>query len=390
MKALGSGGSGGAIELRQVTKRYNREAVVDCVSTSIAPGEFFSLLGPSGSGKTTTLMMVAGFAEVDGGQILVDGTDIAHTPPQRRGFGMVFQNYAIFPHLSVADNVAFPLRARRLPAEQIGARVRAALELVRLERYADRYSRELSGGQQQRVAIARAIVFQPSIVLMDEPLGALDKNLRFQMQVEIKEIQRRLGMTVIYVTHDQEEAMNMSDRIAIMNNGRIEQIGRPAEIYENPASTFIARFLGEANLIPGTVESVDAAGAVLRTARGVALRARAEAGIRVGAAAHLFVRPERIEIAPLAADSGSAHNGGRSVVSDLSRRNAITGADANAASGRLAQTSFLGNILRHAVEIEPGVEVTVDVQNSRADLFRSVDQAAALSWRVADSVILQR
>jgi len=390
MKALGSGGSGGAIELRQVTKRYNREAVVDCVSTSIAPGEFFSLLGPSGSGKTTTLMMVAGFAEVDGGQILVDGTDIAHTPPQRRGFGMVFQNYAIFPHLSVADNVAFPLRARRLPAEQIGARVRAALELVRLERYADRYSRELSGGQQQRVAIARAIVFQPSIVLMDEPLGALDKNLRFQMQVEIKEIQRRLGMTVIYVTHDQEEAMNMSDRIAIMNNGRIEQIGRPAEIYENPASTFIARFLGEANLIPGTIESVDAAGAVLRTARGVALRARAEPGIRVGAAAHLFVRPERINIASLAAASGLAHNAGRSDVSDLSRRNAITGSDANTASGRLAQTSFLGNILRHAVEIEPGVEVTVDVQNSRADLFRSIDQAAALSWRVADSVILQR
>ena len=390
MKALGSAGSGGAIELRQVTKRYNREAVVDGVSTSIAPGEFFSLLGPSGSGKTTTLMMVAGFAEVDGGQILVDGTDIAHTPPQRRGFGMVFQNYAIFPHLNVADNVAFPLRARRLPAEQIGARVRAALELVRLERYADRYSRELSGGQQQRVAIARAIVFQPSIVLMDEPLGALDKNLRFQMQVEIKEIQRRLGMTVIYVTHDQEEAMNMSDRIAIMNSGRIEQVGRPAEIYENPASTFIARFLGEANLIPGTIESVDAGGAVLRTARGVALRARAEAGIRVGAAAHLFVRPERIDIAPLAADARLAHDAGGSGVSDLSARNAITGAGVNTASGRLAQTSFLGNILRHAVEIEPGIAVTVDVQNSRADLFRSIDQAAALTWRVADSVILQR
>ena len=374
MSAIGSARGRGAIELRQVSKRYGKETVVDRVSATIAPGEFFSLLGPSGSGKTTTLMMVAGFAEVDGGQILVDGADIADMPPQRRGFGMVFQNYAIFPHLSVADNVAFPLRARRLPAEQIATRVREALELVRLDRYADRFSRQLSGGQQQRVAIARAIVFQPSVVLMDEPLGALDKNLRFQMQVEIKEIQRRLGMTVVYVTHDQEEAMNMSDRIAIMNNGRIEQVGRPTEIYENPTSNFIARFLGEANLIPGTVESVDTGGAVLRTARGLALRARAQPDVQVGSAAHLFVRPERIDIA-----SGTA-----------STAAAAGAAGINLVSGRLAQTSFLGNILRHAVEIEAGIAITVDVQNSHADLFRSVDQPAALSWRAADSIVLLR
>ena len=380
MSAIESDQGRGAIELRQVTKRYGKETVVDRVSTTIAPGEFFSLLGPSGSGKTTTLMMVAGFAEVDGGQILVDGADIVHMPPQRRGFGMVFQNYAIFPHLSVADNVAFPLRARRLPAEQVATRVREALELVRLDRYADRFSRQLSGGQQQRVAIARAIVFQPSIVLMDEPLGALDKNLRFQMQVEIKEIQRRLGMTVIYVTHDQEEAMNMSDRIAIMNNGRIEQVGRPTEIYENPTSNFIARFLGQANLIPGTVESVGAGGAVLRTSRGLALRARAESDLKVGSTAHLFVRPERIGIAPGATTTSGAADAGDANLAGV----------ANVVTGRLAQTSFLGNILRHAVEIEPGIEVTVDVQNSHADLFCPVDQPAALSWRVADSVILQR
>ncbi len=372
MTALESGRGGGAIELRQITKRYGKDTVVDSVNMTIAPGEFFSLLGPSGSGKTTTLMMIAGFADVDGGQILVDGTDIARMPPQRRGFGMVFQNYAIFPHLSVADNVAFPLRARRLPADQIDLRVREALELVRLDRFADRYSRQLSGGQQQRVAIARAIVFQPSIVLMDEPLGALDKNLRFQMQIEIKEIQRRLGMTVIYVTHDQEEAMNMSDRIAIMNSGRIGQVGRPAEIYENPTSNFIARFLGEANLIPGTVDSVVADVATLRTSGGLTLRARAEPGLRVGSAAHLFVRPERIKIAPAGASPAEPASG------------------ANLATGRLVQTSFLGNILRHAVEIEPGTEVTVDVQNSRADLFRTVDQAAAISWLAGDSVILQR
>ena len=380
----------GAIELRQVSKRYGKETVVDRVSTTIAPGEFFSLLGPSGSGKTTTLMMIAGFAEVDGGQILVDGVDIAHMPPQHRGFGMVFQNYAIFPHLSVAENVAFPLRARRLPAKEIDTRVREALELVRLDRYADRFSRQLSGGQQQRVAIARAIVFQPSIVLMDEPLGALDKNLRFQMQDEIKEIQRRLGMTVIYVTHDQEEAMNMSDRIAIMNNGRIEQVGGPAEIYENPTSNFIARFLGEANLIPGVVESVDAGGTVLRTAHGLALRARVEPNIKVGSAAHLFVRPERVDIASFA--TATADSVGTAAVNGASAAPGVgnLAGTVNVVTGRLAQTSFLGNILRHAVEIEPGIEITVDVQNSHADLFRSAGQPAALSWRAADGVILQR
>jgi len=371
MTTLEPGKDRGGIELRQLTKRYGKETVVDGISTTIAAGEFFSMLGPSGSGKTTTLMMIAGFADIDGGQILVDGADIADMPPQRRGFGMVFQNYAIFPHLSVTDNVAFPLRARRLPSDEIGRRVREALELVRLERFADRYSRQLSGGQQQRVAIARAIVFQPSIVLMDEPLGALDKNLRFQMQVEIKEIQRRLGMTVIYVTHDQEEAMNMSDRIAIMNHGRIEQVGRPAEIYENPTSNFIARFLGEANLVPGIVESVDSDVATLQTNGGLVLRARAGADLRVGSAAHLFVRPERIDIAPAGEMMTNPDSG-------------------NFATGRLIQTSFLGNILRHAVEIEPAVVVTVDVKNSRADLFRAVNQAATVSWLAADGVILQR
>ena len=183
----------------------------------------------------------------------VDGDDIAAVPPQKRGFGMVFQNYAIFPHLNVFENIAFPLRARHWAKDAVAERVNWALELVRLGRFADRYARQLSGGQQQRVALARAIVFHPPVVLMDEPLGALDKNLRFEMQVEIKEIQQRLGMTVLYVTHDQEEAMSMSDRIAIMNHGRIDQIGPPGEVYERPANPFVGRFLGEANLIEGTV-----------------------------------------------------------------------------------------------------------------------------------------
>ena len=373
MSAAASTQGRGAIELRQVTKRYGGEAVVDAVSTTIAPGEFFSLLGPSGSGKTTTLMMIAGFTDVDEGRIVVDGVDVADVPPQRRGFGMVFQNYAIFPHLNVFDNVAFPLRARKMPDGEIRERVRQALELVRLERYADRFSRQLSGGQQQRVAIARAIVFHPSVVLMDEPLGALDKNLRYRMQVEIKEIQQRLGMTVVYVTHDQEEAMNMSDRIAIMDSGRIEQIGRPADIYENPANQFIARFLGEANLIAGTIEAADGEAdgiAVLRTVGGLRLRARADNTVLAGAQVNLFVRPERVRIGR---DQGAAADHAT-----------------NRVAGRVVQTSFLGNILRHVVEIEPGIRVTVDVQNASADLLRAGDGPAALSWLATDALILQR
>ena len=366
--------SRGAIELRSVTKRYGKDSVVDAVSTLIQPGEFFSLLGPSGSGKTTTLLMIAGFAAVDEGSILVDGTDIVAIPPQRRGFGMVFQNYAIFPHLNVFENVAFPLRARKLPEAEIRERVSGALDLVRLERFADRFARQLSGGQQQRVAIARAIVFHPSVVLMDEPLGALDKNLRYQMQVEIKEIQQRLGMTVVYVTHDQEEAMNMSDRIAIMNNGRIEQVGRPAEIYENPASIFIARFLGEANMVAGMIEDLAGGIATLRTAGGLLFGARSGKGVAradiVDRPASLFVRPERVTIT--------------AVGDDFTTDGAL-----NTASGSVVQTSFLGNILRHVVEIGANQRMTVDVQNARGDLALRSGAKVVLSWRVDDSVVLR-
>src|SRR5215204_3439429 len=297
------GNGKGAIGLRAVTKRYGAERVVDQVTLDIFPGEFFSLLGPSGSGKTTTLMMIAGFATVDEGAVTVDGRDIAGAPPQRRGFGMVFQNYAIFPHLNVFENVAFPLRARRLPAEQIRERVAWALGLVRLERFGDRFARQLSGGQQQRVASARAIVFQPKVVLMDEPLGALDKNLRYEMQVEIKDIQRRLGMTVVYVTHDQEEAMNMSDRIGIMNRGRVEQVGAPTEIYERPTSTFIGRFLGEANLLEGELREIAGQHATIILAGQTEFRATVPKPIAPGTRVSQFVRPERVQL--LGADGGA-------------------------------------------------------------------------------------
>lgn len=359
----------GAISLLAVAKRYGDERVVDRVSLEIQPAEFFSLLGPSGSGKTTTLMMIAGFAGVDEGRILVDGADIASEPPQKRGFGMVFQNYAIFPHLNVFENVAFPLRARRLPSEEVKRRVTEALALVRLERFGERFARQLSGGQQQRVAIARAVVFQPKVVLMDEPLGALDKNLRYEMQVEIKDIQRRLGMTVVYVTHDQEEAMNMSDRIGIMNRGRVEQVGAPTEIYERPTSTFIGRFLGEANLLEGELREIAGQDATIILAGQAAFRAIVPKPIAPGTRVSLFVRPERVRL--LAADGGAD----------------ISDAQMNATTGRIRRRSFLGNVNRYVVEVA-GAEMTVDVQNAGARSFEP-GEPVTLSWAVRDSLILE-
>jgi spermidine/putrescine ABC transporter ATP-binding subunit len=359
-----SGNLKGAIDLRGVTKRYGAERVVDDVSLAIQPGEFFSLLGPSGSGKTTTLMMIAGFAGVDEGAIAVDGADISGMQPQHRGFGMVFQNYAIFPHLNVFENVAFPLRARRQPEAAVRERVTWALDLVQLGAFADRFARQLSGGQQQRVAIARAIVFEPRIVLMDEPLGALDKNLRYDMQVEIKEIQRRLGMTVVYVTHDQEEAMNMSDRIAIMNRGRIEQVGMPSEVYERPSNAFVGRFLGEANILDGTIDGLEGDCATLRVG-GLVLLARVRGAVTVGSRASLFVRPERVAIRLPGAGERSG----------------------NRVEGRVRRVSFLGNIVRYLVEAAPSTHVMVDVQNDGRPPL-AVDTAVALGWAMDDSLIL--
>ena len=358
----------GAIELRGLTKRYDEETVVDAIALSIPPGEFFSLLGPSGSGKTTTLMMVAGFVRPNGGAILLDGEDLAAVPPQKRGFGMVFQNYAIFPHLSVFENIAFPLRARRWANSAVAERVSWALELVRLGRFGDRHAHQLSGGQQQRVALARAIVFHPAVVLMDEPLGALDKNLRFEMQVEIKEIQQRLGMTVLYVTHDQEEAMSMSDRIAILNRGRIDQVGPPGEVYERPANPFVGRFLGEANLIEGTIAPQFADGTRLVLPSGNELRAPSGSRCSSGARGMLFIRPERIEITPGANAAGSPRS--------------------NELAGRIRRCAFLGNILRYAVDIDGTAPVTVDLQNAVGVAPLPAGTPVVLRWPVADSLIL--
>jgi spermidine/putrescine ABC transporter ATP-binding subunit len=356
--------AGGTIDLCGISKFYGGLKVVDDVGLSVRPGEFFSLLGPSGSGKTTTLMMIAGFAAVDRGAIDVDGVDVAALPPQKRDFGMVFQNYAIFPHLNVFENVAFPLRARHRSEAEIREKVTKALELVQLSAFANRFSRQLSGGQQQRVAIARAIVFEPRVVLMDEPLGALDKNLRYDMQVEIKEIQRRLGMTAIYVTHDQEEAMNMSDRIAILNKGRVEQVGVPTEVYERPANTFVARFLGEANLIEGSVGARTGDNATLQAGE-FRFRARTADAISEGQAASLFVRPERVLIAD--------ESGGDTAW--------------NSAPGEIRRVSFLGNIVRYLVAVGPSATMGVDVQNVGGSPL-AVNQKVFVKWAVADSLLL--
>ncbi len=281
------------VEFAGVEKSYDgRSKVIEGLDLAVERGEFLTLLGPSGSGKTTTLMMLAGFEHPSRGVIRLNGRPIQDLAPHRRDIGMVFQNYALFPHMTVAENLAYPLKVRRLSRADIEARVTRALDMVRLDGLADRRPAQLSGGQQQRVALARALVFQPELVLMDEPLGALDKNLREHMQFEIKHIHERLGVTVVYVTHDQGEALTMSTRIAVFNRGRIEQLAPPADIYERPASVFVAGFIGENNALPGRVVG-DRGGACI-----VALDGGPEiavtGGLTAGTPVVVSLRPERL------------------------------------------------------------------------------------------------
>ena len=241
------------LELTNLKKVYGNVVAVENVTLKVRKGEFLTLLGPSGSGKTTVLLMIAGFEYPTSGEIRLQDITIGHVPPDKRGVGMVFQNYALFPHMNIFDNIAFPLKMRKVEKKEIERKVLETLDLVQLNGYESRYPKQLSGGQQQRIAFARAIVFNPPLLLMDEPLGALDKKLREHMQLEIKHIQSRLKRTVIYVTHDQEESLVMSDRIAVMNEGRIEQVGTPNELYESPADKFVAEFIGQSNFLEGTV-----------------------------------------------------------------------------------------------------------------------------------------
>ncbi len=291
-----------AVEFLNVSKTFNGQKAVRNISFQVEPGEFFSLLGPSGCGKTTTLRMIAGFEQPDedGGEVRLGGNVVNRQRPYERSLGMVFQSYALFPHLSVERNIAFGLEQRKVPKDQIGGRVRKAMEMSRLdvETYARRMPAQLSGGQRQRVALARALVVEPPILLLDEPLGALDLKLRKEMQFELKQLNKRLGITFVYVTHDQEEALTMSDRIAVMDNARVAQIGTPAEIYERPRTAFVARFIGESNFLDGIG---DGAGSVISAAGAFRVPGNPSGTVKIA------LRPERVELRP----AGEACTGNR-------------------------------------------------------------------------------
>ena len=292
------------VRFNAVEKTYDgRVNVVERLNLDIYQGEFLTILGPSGSGKTTTLMMLAGFEEPTSGDIQMSGQSLRNVPPFRRNMGVVFQNYALFPHKTVFQNVAFPLVQRKISKPAIAEQVGEALRMVELQGYGDRRPNQLSGGQQQRVALARALVFEPNLLLMDEPLGALDKKLREQMQIEIKHLHEALGTTVVYVTHDQAEALTMSDRVAVMDEGRIQQTGTPQEIYERPDSSFVANFIGENNNLDGTVERIDGDDCEVRLVSGDIVVARRVGVSQVGDRTTVSVRSEQLEINP----NGEAH-----------------------------------------------------------------------------------
>ena len=326
-----------SVELRSVTKRFGDFTAVDAVDLQVGSGEFFTLLGPSGCGKTTSLRMIAGFEEATDGQVLIDGSDVAGIPPYRRPTNTVFQSYALFPHLSVADNVAFGLRRRKVGKEEARRRAGEELERVGLAAEANRRPNQLSGGQQQRVALARALVNLPKVLLLDEPLGALDLKLRKGLQVELKRIQRDVGITFIYVTHDQEEALTMSDRIAVMNRGRVEQVADPESVYERPASAFVAGFIGVSNLMPATVEPGDR----VKLDHGPSVPARVN-GFSPGERCKAIVRPEKLRVS----DPGSAPGGSPSV------------------DGVIESSLYLGTSTQVEVSLEGDTRMTVLIPNA--------------------------
>jgi putative spermidine/putrescine transport system ATP-binding protein len=287
------------VEFDRVQKSYDGETlVVKELNLTIGKGEFLTMLGPSGSGKTTCLMMLAGFETATNGEIRLDGRPINQVPPHRRGIGMVFQNYALFPHMTVGENLSFPLEVRGMGKDEREAKIRRALDMVQMGAFAARRPSQLSGGQQQRIALARALVFDPKLVLMDEPLGALDKQLREHMQFEIKHLHESLGITVVYVTHDQGEALTMSDRIAVFNDGRIQQLAPPSDLYERPDNSFVAGFIGENNKLTGIVEDIAAGRALVRLATGELIDATPVNVNRKGQQTLVSIRPERVEYKP--------------------------------------------------------------------------------------------
>ncbi|MBI2921612.1 MAG: ABC transporter ATP-binding protein [Planctomycetes bacterium] len=345
-----------AVELLDVSKHFGPTPVVDRVSLSVRRGEFFSLLGPSGCGKTTTLRLIAGFATPDSGELRINGTRANEVPPQRRDVNLVFQNYALFPHLTVERNVAFGLEIAGVRPADIAVRVRDALDMVQLNAVAARRPNQLSGGQQQRVALARALVTRPAVLLLDEPLGALDLKLRKDMQLELRALQKKLGLTFIHVTHDQEEALTLSDRLAVMHRGRVAQQGTPAELYERPATRFVADFLGESNFLEGEVVSAGAAGARARLdGLGAEVELAAD-GLRAGQRVTFALRPERVQLRT----GGGGVPGWPATVEDV---------------------AYGGRDTRYRVAFLPGKSLLVRAPNApRAQ----VGERVAVGWEPAD------
>jgi putative spermidine/putrescine transport system ATP-binding protein len=351
---------GSSVELARVSKAYGTVRAVDDVSLDIGAGEFFTLLGPSGSGKTTMLNLISGFVMPDAGDVVIGGQSVIRTPPYRRGIGMVFQNYALFPHMNVFDNIAFPLRMRRSSASRIARAVTSVLEMVQLPDLGARFPHQLSGGQQQRVALARALVFDPQVLLMDEPLGALDKNLREQLQYELRRLHQQLSVTIVYVTHDQQEALVMSDRIAVMNHGRIVQLGTGHDLYEQPSNAFVAQFLGESNLLNGTVLQ-----AARDTARvlvdGLEMPAACSGALVPGQAVRVLLRPERILTAQVA-DPGYR--------------------------ARVEDASYLGEALRVVLQLEPGPRLIAKMPGVMAPKIERGTNVT-VTWKLEDARVLE-
>jgi spermidine/putrescine transport system ATP-binding protein len=350
-----------AVELSAVTKRFGEFVAVEDLSLDIYEGEFFSLLGPSGCGKTTTLRMIAGFEEPTEGGISVGGDPMRGVPPYRRPVNTVFQSYAIFPHLNVFDNVAFGLRRSGVKGEELRKKVTDACEMVQLSGFEKRKPSMLSGGQQQRVALARALVNHPEVLLLDEPLGALDLKLRKEMQLYLKNLQHEVGITFIYVTHDQEEALTMSDRIAVMNEGRVQQVADPPTLYERPENRFVADFIGQTNVFSGAVESVSDGRVTLRTASGEKVEATAREA-EVGEEAHAAVRPEKVRF-------GSEGDNTRDV--------------------RIREIVYLGVSTQYITELPDGEKLVLYQQNTHEENFPGVGDEVPVAWDARNCLILE-
>ncbi len=351
------------LSIRGVAKTYGLVQALAGASLDLKQGEFLTLLGPSGSGKSTLLMIVAGLIQPTSGEVWIGGRLSTYEPPNKRDIGMVFQNYALFPHLTIAENIAFPLRMRGISTTHVADEVSRVLDIVQLPHVAGRLPHELSGGQQQRIALARCMVYRPSIILMDEPLGALDRKLRDSMQLEIKQLHKRLGITVLYVTHDQEEALAMSDRICLMNQGRIEQIGSPEDLYFRPRTEFVADFLGESNIIAGTVLAHGADGLV-EGPGGLRIRTRMDATLAPGQAVKLVIRPESLRA--------------------LGPDEAVE----NVAQGTLIETVFIGGAYRHYVAVAGNLVLCLKQLSDRAASVPAPGTALRIGWSGEQSVVL--